>query len=154
MFTRTAKWRELSAMLMSSRCLLGIMKMCSLCRFRSVALALCPAWPGPVRLTPSDPRNYWIAKSLNSRGAHFWPNHESLGSAARFRRFDQPWAQPPLAKSWQAKNQALMIVFIFSSIFAFFSNLCVFSPTPPKFSSPQFWLHKDSSIAQQGDKGA
>ena len=28
-----------------------------------------------------------------------------------------------------------MIVFIFSSIFAFFSNLCVFSPTPPQIFS-------------------
>ena len=37
-----------------------------------------------------------------------------------------------------------MIVFIFSSIFAFFSNLCVFSPKPPQilsnFSFPtRFW---------------
>ena len=65
MFTRTAKWRQLSAMLTSSRCFLGIMKMCSLpvCRLCGVAPALCLAWPGPVRLTPSDPRHYQIAES-------------------------------------------------------------------------------------------
>ena len=31
-----------------------------------------------------------------------------------------------------------MIVFIFSSIFSFFSNSCVFSPTPPPHFSPTF----------------
>ena len=36
-----------------------------------------------------------------------------------------------------------MIVFIFSSIFAFFSNSCVFSPTPPHFS-PTFPIPRGS----------
>ena len=70
MSTRTAKWRQLSATPTSSRCLLGIMKMCSLCRLCGVAPALRPARPGPVRLTPADPRNYRIAESPNRRGAH------------------------------------------------------------------------------------
>ena len=48
----------------SSRCLFGIMKMCSLCRLCGIALALCPAWAGQVRLTPFDPRNYRIAEAL------------------------------------------------------------------------------------------
>ena len=42
MFTRTAKWRQLSATPTSSRCLLGIMKMCSLYRLCGVARALYP----------------------------------------------------------------------------------------------------------------
>ena len=47
MFTQTAKWRQLSAMPTSSRCLLVIMKMCSLCRLCCVAQA--PAFrPGPI----------------------------------------------------------------------------------------------------------
>ena len=33
----------------------------------------------------------------------------------------------------QPRTAPVMIVFIFSSIFAFFSNSCVFSPTPPHF---------------------
>ena len=37
-------------------------EMCSLCLLCCVAPALCPAQPGPVRLTPSNPRNYQIAK--------------------------------------------------------------------------------------------
>ena len=62
------------ALIACSRCLLGIMKMCSLCWLCCVALALCPAWPSPVRLTPADPRNY------HSQGAHFdWTeNYEAL----------------------------------------------------------------------------
>ena len=36
-----------------------------------------------------------------------------------------------------------LIVFIFSSIFAIFSNLCVFSPTPPHFS-PSFPILRGS----------
>ena len=57
MFTWTAKWRQLSAMQTSSRCLFGIVK----CRLCWVAPALCPA---------SDPRNYPIAISPTCRGAH------------------------------------------------------------------------------------
>ena len=71
----------------SSRCLFGIMKMCSLCRLCGIALALCLAWAGPVRLTPSDPRNYRIAESPNRRGANFdrIANREALlRDSARF----------------------------------------------------------------------
>ena len=76
----------------SSRCLLGIMKMCSLCRLCGVAPALCPAWPGPVRLTPSNPRNHRIAESPNRRGAHFdrITNREALPRDSA--RFGQPWS--------------------------------------------------------------
>ena len=42
-----AEWLNVS---ISFRCLLGIMKM-----RRSKRLALCTAWPGLVRLKPSDP---------------------------------------------------------------------------------------------------
>ena len=47
-------------------------EMCSLCRLCGIAPALSPAWPGQadVRLTPSSPRNYRIAKSPNRRGAN------------------------------------------------------------------------------------
>ena len=57
----------------SSRCLPwpGIMKMCSLCHLCCVALELCPAWPGQVRLTPAGPRNNRITESPNRRGGHF-----------------------------------------------------------------------------------
>jgi hypothetical protein len=41
---------QLSVMPTSSRCLLGMMKMCS-----SITPALCAAWPGQVRSNPSDP---------------------------------------------------------------------------------------------------
>ena len=96
MSTRTAKWRELSAMPTSSRGLLGIMKMCSLCRLCGVDRALCPAWPGQVRLTPSDPRNYRIAESPNRRGAHFdrIANREALPNDSA--RFDQPCSSQAL----------------------------------------------------------
>ena len=60
MFTQTAKWQQQSATPTSSRCLLGIMKMCS--------PHLCPARPGPVSLTPYPmivPRNYRIDESPN-----------------------------------------------------------------------------------------
>ena len=92
----------------SSRCLLGIMKMCSLCRLCCIVIApaLCPAWPGPVRLTPSDPRNYLIAESPNRQGAHFdeIANREALPRDSA--QFDQPCcqgcsqrpSQPPLAR--------------------------------------------------------
>ena len=55
-----SKMAALSLMPTSSRCLLGIKKMCScaaqaLCS--SVTLAVCAAWPGPVRFKPSDP---WV----------------------------------------------------------------------------------------------
>ena len=75
----------------SSRCLLAIMKMCSLCLLCGVALALCPAWPGPVRLTTADPRNYGIAESPNRRVAHFdrIANRQALPRDSA--RFDQPW---------------------------------------------------------------
>ena len=82
---------------MSSRCLLEIMKMCSLCRLCCVAQALCPAWPGQVRLTPADPRNYQIAESPNSRGAHFdrIANREALPrDSAQFRQPWSRWAAP------------------------------------------------------------
>ena len=74
-------------MLTSSRGLLEIMKMCRLC---GVAPALCPAWPGPVRLTPSNPMNYRIAESPNRRGAHFdrIANGEALPRDSA--RFGQP----------------------------------------------------------------
>ena len=78
----------------SSRCLLGIMKMCSLCRLCCVAPALCPA---------SDPRNYRIAESPNRRGAHFdrIANREALPRDSA--RFDQPCQiQPALLKARQA----------------------------------------------------
>ena len=64
----------------SSRCLLGIMKMCSFvqCISTGPGPALSPSpwllasgWPGQVRLTPADTRNYWIAQSQNRLGAHF-----------------------------------------------------------------------------------
>ena len=65
-------------------------EMCSLCRLCCVPPALCPAWPGPVRLTPSNPRNYRIAESPNRRGAHFdrITNREAL--ARDSARFGQP----------------------------------------------------------------
>jgi hypothetical protein len=90
MFTRAAKWRQLSVMPTSSRCLLGIMKMCS-----RITPALCAAWPGPVRSKPLILRNYRIAESPNRRGAHF---AESSSREARPRdsaRFDQPWGGEP-----------------------------------------------------------
>ena len=62
-------------------------------RLCGVAPALCPAWPGPVRLTPSDPRNYRITKLPNRRGSHFdgIPNSEALPRDSA--QFDQPcWA--------------------------------------------------------------
>ena len=80
MFTQTANRRQLSAMLTSSRCLLGIMKMCS-----SATLALCAAWPGPVRLKPSDPEeilNRGITESPPSSA--FCRLVESRGASARF----------------------------------------------------------------------
>ena len=51
----------------------------------SVAPALCPAWPCPRRLTPTDPRNYSIAESLNRQGAHFdrIANREALCAIRR-----------------------------------------------------------------------
>ena len=69
-------------------------EMCSLCRLCGVAPALCPAWPGPVRLTPSNPRNYRIAESPNRRGAHFdrIANREALPRDSA--RFGQPWSKP------------------------------------------------------------
>ena len=69
------------------------MKMCSLCRLCGVAPALCPAWPGPVRLTPSNPRNYRIAESPNRRGARFdrIANREALPRDSA--RFDQTWTR-------------------------------------------------------------
>ena len=42
----------------SSRCLLGIMKMC-----RSIKLALCAAWPGLVRLKPSV---FWHCRAVQA----------------------------------------------------------------------------------------
>ena len=59
-----------------------------------VSLAtLGPAWPGPVRLTPSNPRNYRIAESPNRRGAHFdrIANREALPRDSA--RFGQPWVR-------------------------------------------------------------
>ena len=74
----------------SSRCLLGIMKMCSLCRLCGVALALCQS---------SDPRNNRIAQSPNRLGAHFdrIANREAL--PRDWARFRQPWraGQSPAA---------------------------------------------------------
>jgi hypothetical protein len=67
----------------SSRCLLGIVKMCS-----RITPALCAAW---TDRNPLILRNYRIAKSPNRRGAHF---AESSSRQARPRdsaRFDQPW---------------------------------------------------------------
>ena len=97
MSTPTAKWRQLSAMPTSSRGLLGIMKMCSLCRLCGVARALCPARPGPARLTPSDPRNHRIAESPNRQGAHSdrIANREALQRDSA--RFNQP-------QDWQGRG--------------------------------------------------
>ena len=66
---------------------------CSLCCLCGVAPALCPAWPGPVRSTPSNPRNRRIAESPNRRGAHFdrIANREALPRDSA--RFGQPWWQ-------------------------------------------------------------
>ena len=86
LFTQTAKWRQLSAMPTSSRCLLGIMKMCSLCRLCGVAPALCPAWPGQVRLTTCDPRNYRIAEST-ILWKH-WPAKEQLHTVTVFLKHE------------------------------------------------------------------
>ena len=81
----------------SSRGLLGIMKMCSLCRLCGVARALCPARPGPARLTPSDPRNHRIAESPNRQGAHSdrIANREALQRDSA--RFNQP-------QDWQGRG--------------------------------------------------
>ena len=80
----------------SSKCLLGTMKTCSLCLLFGVAPALCPAWPGPVRLglTPSVPRNYQTAELPNRRGARFdrIANREAL--PRDLARFGQPCCWP------------------------------------------------------------
>ena len=78
-FTRTAKWLQLSAMPTSSRCLLGMMKMC-----RRVTPALCAAWPDPVKLKSPDPG------LLNSRGAHLAESSSREACPRDLARFDQP----------------------------------------------------------------
>ena len=71
-----------------------------------------------------------------------WPNTGRRGRP-------KMWAvalvvqQPPKILSQNLQAAIIMIVFIFSSIFAFFSNSCVFSPTPPYFS-PTFPIPRGS----------
>ena len=83
MFTQTANWWHQLAMLTSSRCLLGTMKMLRLC----TAGLLCQGGPGQAR----------GAEAPRRRGAHFGARREARGArrASRLRasaRLGQPWS--------------------------------------------------------------
>ena len=78
--------------------------MCSLCCLCSVGPVLCPAWPYPVRLTPSDPKNYQIAELQNCQGAHF----DGIANSKALQRDSALFNQPCLLEAPKAYQKQII----------------------------------------------
>ena len=102
------------------------LKMCSLCSLCCVVLALCLAWPCQVRLTPSDPMNYLIAKSPNRRGAHF----DQIANREALPRYSAQLRQP-----WLLQTPCSVCVSSFLDAIRWFNFIKIKIGSAQKFSS-------------------
>ena len=82
-------------------------EMCGLCRLCCVAPALCPAWPGPVRLTPSNPRNRRIAELPNRRGVILTESRIARRCRTIRRDSDNPGAGKPAGDARHPLRRAI-----------------------------------------------